>query len=258
MNTNWMFRGWRLPCCSAVLCKPTRRRTKRWKRSRSTNGEATAQALQPIEAAIVATKADAAARKALETSLAEVLKGDAPQAAKDFVCRQLSLIGTTESVPALATLLQDEKLSHMARYALERIPDDAAVQALARCASQGGGPAQGRCPPFARRTTRRAECGGHYPVAGGPGCQIAGAAAHALGGIGTAEAAKALSDFQPKAPEPLRAAVADACLACAEHLLADGKKTEAIAIYKALGKPEQPKHVQVAARRGLLAAMGQK
>ena len=88
--------------------------------------------------------------------------------------------------------------------------------------------------------------------------QIAGAAAHALGGIGTAEAAKALSDFQPKAPEKLRAAVADACLACAEKLLADGKKTEAIAIYKALGKPEQPKHVQVAARRGLLAAMGQK
>ena len=39
-------------------------------------------------------------------------------------------IGTAESVPALAALLPDKDLSHMARYALERIPAPEAGAAL--------------------------------------------------------------------------------------------------------------------------------
>ena len=83
-------------------------------------------------------------------------------------------------------------------------------------------------------------------------------AAAALGRIGSAEAAKALGAFQAKAPKELRAAAADAYLCCAESLLADGKKMQATVIYKALNTPDQPKHVQLAAKRGLLAAMGKK
>ena len=74
--------------------------------------------LQPIDEAITATHADPAARKDLETRLIEVLKTEVPRAAKDAVCRALKTIGTVASVPALAALLADEKLSHMARYAL--------------------------------------------------------------------------------------------------------------------------------------------
>ena len=211
--------------------------------------------MQPIEAAIVATKGDAVARKALETGLADVLKSDAPQAAKDFVCRQLSLIGTTESIPALATLLQDEKLSHMARYALERIPDDAAVQALRMRFPRRRACARSVSSIRSAPATRRV-----WPPS--PRClgtrMFRSPARHERRVPLETPSVPSASDFQPKTPEPLRAAVADACLAFAEHLLADGKKTEAIAIYKVLGKPEQPKHVQVAARRGLLAAMGQK
>ena len=86
--------------------------------------------LQPIDEAIVSTHGDAAARKDLETRLAAVLKTEASRAAKDVVCRALKTIGTAASVPALAALLADEKLSHMARYALERIPAPEAGQAL--------------------------------------------------------------------------------------------------------------------------------
>ena len=50
-------------------------------------------------------------------------------------------------------------------------------------------------------------------------------------------------------------AAADAYLACAEQLLAAGKKLDALAIYKALNSSDQPDHVQIAAKRGLLAAM---
>jgi HEAT repeat protein len=86
--------------------------------------------------------------------------------------------------------------------------------------------------------------------------QIAGAAAAALGKIGNAQAAGALKNFQAKAPEALKLVAADAYLACAEQLLAAGKKAEATAIYMALAKPDQPKHVRTAAMRGLLAAKG--
>ena len=75
--------------------------------------------LGPIEDAVPATHGDAAARKELETRLAAMLSTGASRAAKDFVCRKLTIIGTAESVPALAALLPDKDLSHMARHVLE-------------------------------------------------------------------------------------------------------------------------------------------
>ena len=46
------------------------------------------------------------------------------------MCRKLTIVGTAASVPALAGLLGDKDHSHMARYALERIPAPEAGQAL--------------------------------------------------------------------------------------------------------------------------------
>ena len=43
---------------------------------------------------------------------------------------RLSLVGTKDSVAPLAALLGDEKLSHLARYGLEPIPDPAVDDAL--------------------------------------------------------------------------------------------------------------------------------
>ncbi len=84
---------------------------------------------------------------------------------------------------------------------------------------------------------------------------MARAAAIALGDIGTAEAAKALADAKPTAPEATQAAT-DARLACAEDLLAGGKKAEALAVYKSLAGEGQPKQVRLAATRGMLACAG--
>ena len=47
---------------------------------------------------------------------------------------------------------------------------------------------------------------------------------------------------------------ADACLICAGQLLANGEKSAAIALYKGLKDGDQPKHVKVAATKGMLAA----
>ena len=75
-----------------------------------------------------------------------------------------------------------------------------------------------------------------------------------MGRIGTPEAAKSLADVVKNAPDELKQIAADACLACAELLSAEGKKAQAILLYKGLSGEDQPKYVRLAATRGLLAA----
>src|ERR1039458_7304995 len=64
--------------------------------------------------------------------LCAVLRSDAPQKEKADACRELARIGTKEAVAPLAALLPDEKLSHMARYGLETIPDAAVDKEIGR------------------------------------------------------------------------------------------------------------------------------
>jgi HEAT repeat protein len=211
--------------------------------------------LKPIDDAVVASHKDAAARKELEKRLAAVLSTDVSQAAKDFVCRKLSLIGSAECVPAAAALLGDEKLSHMARYALERIPDAAAVKAMRDALPKVSGKLKvGVVNSLGVRRDAESTAA-MTALLKDSDAQIAAAAAAALGSIGTPDAAKALDAFE--APEALALALADAQLCCAEKLLADAKKDDALKIYKALTKSEV-KHVRVAAMRGMLAATGKK
>ncbi|MBE3068793.1 MAG: hypothetical protein IMZ66_01015, partial [Planctomycetes bacterium] len=63
--------------------------------------------------------------KEREAALIAVLKSNAEQKEKADACRDLAHLGTRQAVATLAGLLSDEKLSHMARYGLETIPDPA-------------------------------------------------------------------------------------------------------------------------------------
>lgn len=213
--------------------------------------------LKPIDEAIVASHKDTAAKKSLEMRLVAALKGNVSQAAKDFICRQLSLIGSAGCVPAVAELLTDEKLSHMARYALERIPDEEAVAALREALPKTNGKVKvGVINSLGvRRDAKSVEA--LKALLADQDAEIAAAAAASLGAIGTVESAKALTEFQAKAPEKLQLAAADACLVCAERLAAAGNKAEAMALYKLLAKSEI-KHVKLAATRGMLALAGKK
>ena len=79
----------------------------------------------------LAQPATAAARQEEVGKLAATLQSPtASQFDKVQACHRLAIIGTKEAVPALAALLSDEKLAHMARYALEPLPDPAADAAL--------------------------------------------------------------------------------------------------------------------------------
>lgn len=210
-------------------------------------------ALKPIDEAVVATRGDADARKALESRLAEVLKPESSRAAKDYVCRKLMLVGTAASVPALAALLTDKDNAHMARYALERIPAPEAAAALRDALPKVSG---------ALKIGMVGSLGARRDAASVPllaalladaDAAIADAAARALGDIGTPEAAAALAQAA-QAAETAKPALADGCLVCAEALVAAGKRAEAVAVYKTLSGPKQSKLVRLAATRGVLNA----
>jgi len=196
----------------------------------------------------------APATKEQQDKLIAVLKSDAPHKEKVDACRFLAVIGTKDAVPALAALLSDEKLSHMARYALEPIPDLAVDDALRDAAGKLKGPLLvGAIGSIGVRRDAKAVAA-LAKMLEDSNKAVARAAARALGKIQTPEAAKVLSEKLAKAPADVRPAVADGCLSCAEALLARGKRTEAAAIYQSVGKADLPKHYRIAAAHGTLRA----
>jgi len=159
-------------------------------------------------------------------------------------------------VPALAALLLDERLSDMARYALQRIEDPSALAAMrASLPKAKGNQKIGLINSLGERGDTQA-LDAIVAALEDPNQAVAIAAARALGKIGGAKAAEALGKLLPKAQGELAAVVTDAYLACADGLLAAGQRAEALAIYQRLYKPDRPKHTRLAALRGLVAAEG--
>jgi len=214
--------------------------------------------LKPIDQAIIATQGDAAARKTLEKGLVDALAGGISRSAKDYVCRRLRVVGTTQSIEALAALLRDEKTSHIARYALERIPNEKAVEAIRNALPKVSSKLKpGLIGSLGVRRDKKS-IKAISKLLGDSDLQVAQAAAHSLALIGTPAAAEELSKFARKASASMKMPVADACLICAEQLLADGEKPKAVALYKELNSGDQPARVKMAAMRGMLTAATKK
>jgi HEAT repeat protein len=215
-------------------------------------------ALNPIDQAIIATHDDAAARKALEKSLVDALASGISRSAQDYVCRKLRIVGTAQSVEALAALLADEDTSHIARYALERIPDEKAAKAMRDALPKVSKKLKlGIIGSLGVRRDKKS-IKVFSKLLGDSDIQVAKAAAQSLGLIGTPAAAKELSKFAKKASANMKLPVADASLVCAEQLLADGEKSEAVALYKEFGGDDKPAHVKAAAMKGILTAATKK
>ncbi|HTI51415.1 MAG TPA: hypothetical protein VL475_10705, partial [Planctomycetaceae bacterium] len=87
-------------------------------------------ALASIEDAVVAAHGKPDDRQQLEKRLIAALSGELSRDARDYVCRKLAIVGSAAAVPALAVLLVKNDSSHMARFALERIPAPEAAAAL--------------------------------------------------------------------------------------------------------------------------------
>jgi len=171
---------------------------------------------------------------------------------KAKACVRLGELGAKEAAPALAALLGDEHLSVYARYGLEPIDDPSAGEAL-RSALSGldGVRLIGVVNSIGKRRDAAAS-EALVKMMRGPDAELARAAAAALGGIGGMTSLKHLRSTLGNTSGRTRMAIADACLVCAEGLLKDGKRDEALAAYTALTAPEMPKPVRLAAMQGII------
>ena len=191
-----------------------------------------------------------------EAELIKTIKGNASQAEKDKACRELQIIGTQACIPALADLLTDAKLSHLARCALEPMPYPQAGQALRDALGKAGGPTRvGIITSLGFRADAQA-AGALAQLLSDRDEDIAGAAAAALGRIGTTEAASALATFRASAKGPLRGVAAEASLIAAEQLVRQGRTKDAAAICEDLQGTSWPAHVRLGAFVTLLSTGG--
>ncbi len=189
-----------------------------------------------------------------EPELMAVLQSDADWGHKQEACRRLREIGTQASIPALAALLPDESLSHLARFALESMPYPE-IDAIFRDAL---GTTSGLCrigaiiSIGARRDADAVPL--LLPLLTEPDVETARAAAGTLGRIATPEAIERLLAYRADAPVAVSAAVNEGVLAAAEHCAAEGNARRAAEIYAGLLASDAPLAVRLGAFRGLAYA----
>jgi type 1 glutamine amidotransferase len=192
--------------------------------------------------------------KKYEAALDDVLKSDAKYAGKQYACRELSIIGTEQSVPVLAAMLTNQEYSDMARYALERIPGEAPNKALLAALPKAEGKARiGIVNSLGERGCRPAAAA-IAKLVDNSDKLLAGAAVSALGKIGGPDALQGLDKALASAPDNQKMPVYDALLKIADKMVADGNKAEALKIYRDLNKPTAPQLIRTAALKGMVSA----
>lgn len=190
--------------------------------------------------------------KKAESVLLSSLQSDSSFALKDFICRQLSVIGTEQSVPVLIQMLDDEKTAGPALYALVRISSAAADEALMKAVSDVRKPVRiGILSALGFRKTSAAAAV-IAPLLGGDDPEETAAALSALGQIGTAEAAQALQENATRIPISLRPRLDDALLSCGETLLEKGDKNQAKDLFETVYKSGSSDLARTAALGGLV------
>jgi len=189
------------------------------------------------------------AAKSQESELLAVLKSSSSVKDRADACMELARIGTKESIAPLAALLGDEQLAHMARYALQPIPDPAVDDAL----RDALGKLKGRqLVGVIGSISMRRDVKATDPLCKllkDTNADVAQAAARTLGCLGTPAAVKALEDALAGTPAAHQPAICEGLLRCAEGLAAHGQRTEALAIYERLTRPEMPRPVRDGAAR---------
>jgi HEAT repeat protein len=184
-----------------------------------------------------------------QDELIAVLKSaDSTRKEKNDACRLLTFIATKKAVPALASLLADEEMNHMARYALEPIPDGAVDDALLEALGKlRGKPLVGVIGSIGvRREARAVKTLAGMLKSDDP--MVAQAAARSLGNIGSAASAKALRSALSGSSGDTKLAVCEGMFRCAENFDDD----EAAVIYDKLRKVKDPHQVRAGGLRGAI------
>lgn len=178
--------------------------------------------------------------------------GGSPEFQKAKACQRIGELGAKEAVPALSALLSNEHLSTYARYGLEPIADPSADDALRAALSKlKGNLLIGVINSIGKRKDAKASAALARLIYGAD-ADVARAAAAALGSIGGVSSMKELQAALAKTKGMTRMAVADGSLVCAERLLAEGKRDQALTLYAYLSAPDMPKAARLAAMHGII------
>lgn len=171
---------------------------------------------------------------------------------KAKACMRAGELGAKEAVPAMAALLGDEHLSMYARYGLEPMGDPSADDALRGAMGKvKGNLLIGVINSIGKRRDAKA-APALVKMMNGADVPLAIAAADALGSIGGEARAKELSAALGKTSGATRMAVANACLVCAERLMAAGQRDAALGLYSSMTGTDVPKPARLAAMHGII------
>jgi hypothetical protein len=166
--------------------------------------------LVPLDEAVKRSlgKPDEMAR--LEERLLRVLQSDAPLPAREYVCRKLTLVGSSRCVPILAPWLEEAELADAARGVLENLPGDEAAAGLRASLGklQGTLLAGAATSLGARRDPASVPL--LSPLLRAEEAAVVAATVVALGRIGGAVATSALRAWETEAPKAMRPLLADA------------------------------------------------
>ncbi len=220
--------------------------------ARSYQSGQSAEALRRLEVLVRQSVGQPKLRKQLETAFVGLLRGEATLEARLFACQQLAILGSADSLPALAELLKHDATVGMACLALTTIPSTQANDIL-RVALRSARGSQ-RVQIIQTLGDRRDPIAVVLlaPLAEDPDPATAEAAIVALGKIGSAAAQVVMSRLQQSAPTTLQAVVREASLRIAEQHAASGANRFAAWLYEPLLAASQPVFIRRAALDALL------
>lgn len=209
-------------------------------------------ALTAATTAVAQASSDPIQLRRVEKQLLNLLKQpNLSREARQFICDQLIIASSDQSVPALSAMLADETTADMARFTLEQLNSPAADQTLREALTQLRGRALlgligsvGQRRDAAAATTLE-------KLAAHEDTTIAQAAVRALGMIGSPQALAVLS----KLADQRDPAIVEARLRCADALLALGSARRAVKQYAMIYRDQQaPSYIRQAALHGLISA----
>lgn len=180
---------------------------------------------------------------------------DATPAGKNFVCGQLAAIATEKHAGAVAPLLADEETADAALGALKQIPGAAVDQILRDALRTTEANLKIGVVNALGQRRDRAAVESLLPMLAAGDEPLASAAASALGKIGGNAAADALTKALANAQGRWRTELVDACLNCADQMLAADQSGPAVALYTQLSGPSETEQVRMAVLRGTVRAI---
>jgi len=207
--------------------------------------------LSTVEEAIRGTPVEKYAQYE-EKLLALIKAPGATYEAKDFACRMLRIVGSAKCLPVIEELIQDEKLSSMARYTVEGMACPEVDKMLRKMLPRVKGRNKaGVISSIAARADKDAVSDLKALVTDSD-IDVARASIAALGVIGTPDALKILSKAQ--VADGLKDVRKEAYLRCADVLLAKGSAKKAAEVYREMMAEGNSKGIRSAAIIGMAKA----